>query len=596
MTRGRLLALLAGVAVLAAVAVVLVLALGTDDGTAEPPDPVTVSPVPGGRWASPKTEISLRGIASERLGTIEVSGSKSGSHKGRLQPHFDGEGASFVPDEPFEAGEEVKVSTDLTIPGARDGDYRFWVSRPAEPPPPRTMDRPGGPVQRFASRPDLVVPRVTIRKRDPRRHARRGVHRAQARLRPQRPDDLRRGGPAHLGARGAAEHGGVRLPRPALSRPARAHLVGGHLDARRRLRRGRGARPGLPRADARPGGQRLRGRPARVPDHPARHRAAARLRVRQRRPHVGQGPEGRQGDRRRRAGGRPRDGPRPVRVAQPGPRELQGGLLAAARGPDARRRGTTSTSTRSGSTATATCSSTRATPGRRTRSTAGPGPCAGGSAARRATSSSTRTRSSPTSTTSAAVRTARSRCSTTPPRRRRRPTSSRAAWRSSSTRAPARRASRTSTRTRTGSCRRPRATCRCCRTATSSSAGALSRCSRSSTPTASCCSTAGSPRATTTTGRTSATGAAGRRRSRRWSSTGGARWRAGTAPPCTRAGSCWPVRAGPRCGPPGRRARRRASRPRCRSRPAPRSSPPARSGRAGRTLAESPPVEVGAGG
>ncbi len=273
MTRGRLLALLAGVAVLAAVAVVLVLALGTDDGTAEPPDPVTVSPVPGGRWASPKTEISLRGIASERLGTIEVSGSKSGSHKGRLQPHFDGEGASFVPDEPFEAGEEVKVSTDLTIPGARDGDYRFWVSRPAEPPPPRTMDRPGGPVQRFTSRPDLVVPRVTIRKRDP------AATPGEVFIAPKRGSGLNgpmiydEPGQAHLGARGAAEHGGVRLPRPALSRPARAHLVGGHLDARRRLRRGRGARPGLPRADARPGGQRLRGRPARVPRSP---RAAPR--------------------------------------------------------------------------------------------------------------------------------------------------------------------------------------------------------------------------------------------------------------------------------------------------------------------------------
>jgi hypothetical protein len=167
-TRGRLLAVLAGVAALVAVAVVLVLVLGADEGTAGPPDPVTVSPVPGGRWASPETEISLRGLPRERLGTIEVSGSKSGSHKGSLQPHFDGEGASFVPDKPFEPGEEVKVSTELTIPGARDGDYRFWVSRPAEHPPPRTADRPGGPVQRFKSRPDLVVPKITIVKHDPR--------------------------------------------------------------------------------------------------------------------------------------------------------------------------------------------------------------------------------------------------------------------------------------------------------------------------------------------------------------------------------------------------------------------------------------------
>jgi hypothetical protein len=163
MNRGWLLAGL--VVVLAAAAVVVALSLRADDVTAGPPDPVTVSPVPGGRWASPATEISLRGLAPHRLGSIGVSGSKSGRHSGRLAPHSDGEGASFVPDEPFEPGEEVKVSTDLTVPGGRDGDYRFWVSRPAEPPPPRTAERPGGPVQRFRSRPDLVAPQVRILKR-----------------------------------------------------------------------------------------------------------------------------------------------------------------------------------------------------------------------------------------------------------------------------------------------------------------------------------------------------------------------------------------------------------------------------------------------
>src|SRR5215204_1034429 len=113
---------LAVVVVIAAAAVALVLVLDPDEGTAGPPDPVTVSPVPGGRWASPETEISLRGLPPRRLGTIEVSGSKSGSHPGRLEPHFDSEGASFVPDEPFEPGEEVRVSTDLIVPGAQDGD------------------------------------------------------------------------------------------------------------------------------------------------------------------------------------------------------------------------------------------------------------------------------------------------------------------------------------------------------------------------------------------------------------------------------------------------------------------------------------------
>ncbi len=155
------------VALIAAGAVALVLALGTDEGAAGPPDPVTVSPVPRGRWASPNTEISLRGLPARRLGTIEVEGSRSGRHTGRLEPHFDNEGASFVPDEPFEPGEEVEVKTDLTIPGGRDGDYRFWVSRPAPVPPPRAAERPGGPVERHRSRPDLVTPRIDILQRRP---------------------------------------------------------------------------------------------------------------------------------------------------------------------------------------------------------------------------------------------------------------------------------------------------------------------------------------------------------------------------------------------------------------------------------------------
>ena len=166
MKRGRRAAAVTVLAVAAAV-VALVLALGTDEGTAVAPDPVTVSPVPDGRWASPATEISLRGLPSDRLGAIEVSGSESGRHTGRLEPHFDGEGASFVPAEPFEPGEQVKIATDLTVPGADAGDYRFWVARPAPPPPPQAAERPGGPVQRFRSRPDLTVPQIRVLEHEP---------------------------------------------------------------------------------------------------------------------------------------------------------------------------------------------------------------------------------------------------------------------------------------------------------------------------------------------------------------------------------------------------------------------------------------------
>ena len=156
-----------GAAAAIALAVVLLLSLGTEAGSAGPPDPVTVSPAPRDRWASPQTQISLRGLPAGRLGTLRVSGSRSGSHTGTLKPHSDGEGASWVPDEAFDPGEKVHVETDLTIPGADHGDYDFWTSRPAAPPPPRTADQPGGAVQRFRSLPGLSIPAVSILKRTP---------------------------------------------------------------------------------------------------------------------------------------------------------------------------------------------------------------------------------------------------------------------------------------------------------------------------------------------------------------------------------------------------------------------------------------------
>src|ERR1044072_6858377 len=64
------------------------------------PDPVTfaVYPVPGTLTASAKTQITFRGGDPASIGTITVKGSKSGTHAGSLEPHSDGQGASFVPD------------------------------------------------------------------------------------------------------------------------------------------------------------------------------------------------------------------------------------------------------------------------------------------------------------------------------------------------------------------------------------------------------------------------------------------------------------------------------------------------------------------
>jgi hypothetical protein len=156
------------VALLALVAAGAWFALDAERGTAVPPDPVISFPGPGARAASPETQISLRGLPARRLGSIEVEGSESGQHEGTLEPHSDGRGASFVPDEPFSPGEEVSVSTDLTVGGSRNGDFTFDVARPAPAPKPVVEPPRGkGDVQNFRSRLDLAPPAVTVTQRSP---------------------------------------------------------------------------------------------------------------------------------------------------------------------------------------------------------------------------------------------------------------------------------------------------------------------------------------------------------------------------------------------------------------------------------------------
>src|SRR5690349_16489454 len=66
---------------------------------------VAVYPLAGTPDASRLSEISFRDVKPDALGEINVVGSKSGRHTGRLEPHSDGRGASFVLAKPFAAGE-----------------------------------------------------------------------------------------------------------------------------------------------------------------------------------------------------------------------------------------------------------------------------------------------------------------------------------------------------------------------------------------------------------------------------------------------------------------------------------------------------------
>jgi hypothetical protein len=128
---------------------------------------LSVYPSPGARFESPHTQISFRGAPAAQLGSITVTGSRSGPHTGKLAAHSDGLGASFLPDKPFTAGERVSVRTGDAIAGARDGDFAFTVAVPGPPPPATAFHIQKGALQSFASRPDLKPPAVAISTRSP---------------------------------------------------------------------------------------------------------------------------------------------------------------------------------------------------------------------------------------------------------------------------------------------------------------------------------------------------------------------------------------------------------------------------------------------
>ncbi|MDO8189014.1 arylsulfotransferase family protein [Conexibacter sp. JD483] len=128
--------------------------------------PVSAYPSPGARTVEAGAQLSLRGVAPAAVGPLEVTGSRSGRHDGRLVAHPDGDGASFVPERPFTAGESVTVRTTLNVAGARNGDFGWTIATPGPPLramaiPPATLS--GSGVARFHSRHDLVPPRVVVK-------------------------------------------------------------------------------------------------------------------------------------------------------------------------------------------------------------------------------------------------------------------------------------------------------------------------------------------------------------------------------------------------------------------------------------------------
>lgn len=126
---------------------------------ATPEDPATTSPQAGSAVASSKTQLSFRGASTDQVRSIVVEGSESGRHRGRVQAHSDGQGASFLPDEPFTAGEQVTVEAGFAVVGAKDERYTLGIADFASLPKPGNTRRGKDPeLWTFRSRPDLQVP------------------------------------------------------------------------------------------------------------------------------------------------------------------------------------------------------------------------------------------------------------------------------------------------------------------------------------------------------------------------------------------------------------------------------------------------------
>ncbi|WP_413450015.1 arylsulfotransferase family protein [Georgenia phoenicis] len=151
---------------------------------AEPPataaDPssgqVSAFPAPGTAVVHPQAQLSFRGLPSADLGEIAVVGSESGEHTGTLLPHSDGEGVSFLPDEPFVEGEDVTVTTEHPVRGGQDGEYTLTVAELGErpdltaPPVQEIRGKPADPegelaveyVRHYPSAPGVEPPQVDV--------------------------------------------------------------------------------------------------------------------------------------------------------------------------------------------------------------------------------------------------------------------------------------------------------------------------------------------------------------------------------------------------------------------------------------------------
>jgi hypothetical protein len=134
---------------------------------------VDVSPAPETGTANPRSEVSFLGAPASDIRDVLVTGASSGEHAGHLRAYSQGDGASFVPDEPFDEGERVIVHA--TIAGA-GGERRVSFGFGVDTPYPTanvagfpTAQAPGADYESFYTLPGVQAPllTVTVPDRDP---------------------------------------------------------------------------------------------------------------------------------------------------------------------------------------------------------------------------------------------------------------------------------------------------------------------------------------------------------------------------------------------------------------------------------------------
>jgi Arylsulfotransferase (ASST) len=127
---------------------------------------VDVSPAPETDTANPRTQISFLGAPVTDIQDVSVTGSLSGRHYGHLYGYFQGDGGSFVPDKPFDAGEQVLVRALIGPPGGEHpSSFSFHIATPyptggiaSFPNPPA----PSSSEESFVSAPGLHPPILDV--------------------------------------------------------------------------------------------------------------------------------------------------------------------------------------------------------------------------------------------------------------------------------------------------------------------------------------------------------------------------------------------------------------------------------------------------